>query len=60
MNIPQDSFMLLSFVNVKLRDFYNSIDDLCDDLDIDKDKLIEKLKKIGYIYNISKNQFIIF
>lgn len=60
MNIPQDSFMLLSFVNVKLRDFYNSIDDLCDDLDIDKDGLVEKLKKIGYIYNISKNQFIIF
>ena len=60
MNIPQDSFMLLSFINVKLRDFYNSIDDLCDDLYIDKYKLIEKLKKIGYIYNISKNQFIIF
>ena len=56
--IPNDPVMLLSFVNMKLRDFYGNIDELCKDLDIDKDKLIEKLAKIDYAYNEETNKFI--
>ena len=31
--IPQDPVMLLSFINLKLRDYYGSLEQLCDDLD---------------------------
>lgn len=56
--IPQDPVMLLSFVNLKLRDFYGSLDALCEDLDVDKDALIQKLAGINYEYNEERNQFV--
>ena len=34
--VPKDPVMLLSFINLKLRDFYPSLAALCDDLDIDR------------------------
>ena len=55
--IPKDPNILLSFINLKLRDFYSSLDDLCDDLDISKDEIEEKLLCIGYKYNSDENQF---
>ena len=55
--LPNDPFMLLSVVNTKLRDTYSSLDILCDDLDVNKDEIISKLKTAGYNYNESKNQF---
>ena len=55
--LPQDPVMLLSYVNMKLRDQYASLDDLCDDLDISKEEIVEKLKSIDYIYDFEKNQF---
>ena len=42
--IPNDPVMLLSFVNLKLRDYYSSLDAMCDDLDMDKAELIAKLE----------------
>lgn len=56
--IPKDPVMLLSFVNLKLRDFYGSLDALCDDLDTDKQELIERLASIDYHYDEGKNQFV--
>lgn len=55
--LPNDPFMLLSIINLKLRDFYDSLESLCDDLDINKSELVEKLSKIGYSYNKLENQF---
>lgn len=55
--IPQDSAMLLSYVNMKLRDQYDSLESLCDDLDISMSEIVEKLKTIDYIYDNEKNQF---
>ena len=52
-----DPNILLSVINTKLRDFHDSLDSLCDDLDYDKDEVINKLNSIGYIYNAEKNQF---
>ncbi len=34
MKLPEDPVMLLSFVNMKLRDQYASLDELCDDLNV--------------------------
>ena len=56
--IPQDPVMLLSFINLKLRDFYGSLDVLCDDLDVTRTDIEEKLKSIGYSYDSARNQFI--
>ena len=56
--IPNDPVMLLSFVNMKLRDKYESLDDMCEDLDISSTEVIEKLGKIDYHYDVEKNQFI--
>lgn len=56
--IPNDPVMLLSFVNLKLRDFYGSLDAMCEDLDVDKAELVEKLAGIDYHYNADRNQFV--
>ena len=45
MVMPEDPVMLLSFVNMKLRDFYGSLDALCEECGVDKAGLVEKLKK---------------
>ena len=43
MALPNDPIMLLSVVNLKLRDFYKNLDALCEDLDADKADLCAKL-----------------
>ena len=50
--------MLLSFVNLKLRDFYKSLDEMCDDMDADREAIERKLSKIGYEYDRSQNRFV--
>ncbi len=50
--------MLLSFVNMKLRDHYRSLDALCEDLDVDGDEIADKLASIDYHYDKEKNQFV--
>lgn len=56
--IPKDPVMLLSFINLKLRDYYSSFEALCDDLDVDDKEITDKLASIDYYYNKEKNQFI--
>ena len=56
--MPNDPVMLLSYVNLTLRDFYSSLDDLCEDEDVDKQTILDKLATIGYVYNRDRNQFV--
>lgn len=56
--IPKDPVMLLSFVNLKLRDFYPSLEAMCEDLDIDQAELTDKLTGINYSYDADRNQFV--
>lgn len=56
--LPASPVMLLSVVNTKLRDNYNSLKDLCSDMNADYTQIIESLKSIGYEYNEELNQFI--
>ncbi len=56
--IPNDPVMLRSYVNVKLRDFYKSLDDMCQDMELDKEELVEKLKNADFSYDPVHNQFI--
>ena len=57
-DLPKDPMLLLSVVNMKLRDHYASLDALCEDLEIDKEELTKQLKGIEYEYDESGNQFI--
>ena len=52
-----DTNILLSIINTKLRDQYASLDNLCYDLEITKENILNKLKTIGYNYNETENRF---
>ena len=56
--LPSDPMILLSVVNTKLRDFYPSLQALCDDMEIREAELKEKLAQIDYEYDGLKNQFV--
>ena len=55
--LPKDPILLLSVVNTKLREYYPSLDALCDDMDVSREVLEEKLGMIDYRYDAEKNQF---
>lgn len=56
--LPGDPVILLGVINTKLRDFYSSLDALCEDMEIDRDELTEKLSVIDYTYDPGRNQFV--
>ncbi|MBQ7740196.1 MAG: DUF4250 domain-containing protein [Eubacterium sp.] len=56
--LPSDAFMLFSVINMKLRDFYPSLDALCDDLNEDKEKILKTLSDAGFEYDEKLNKFI--
>lgn len=56
--LPQDPIMLYSVINTKLRDFYSSLEVLCEDMNVDEEELKEKLATVGFEYNEDQNQFV--
>ena len=56
--LPKDPIMLYSVINTKLRDFYSSLEALCEDMNINENTLKEKLSSAGFEYNKERNQFI--
>ena len=58
MELPNDPMLLLSVINTKLRDYYDSLDALCEDMDAEKEWIINTLKGMDYEYDESRNQFI--
>ena len=54
---PKDPAMLMSWTNLKLRDYYKSLDELCNDLEIDRNELENKLNQAGFEYNAKLNKF---
>ena len=57
-HLPNDPMLCLSVVNTKLRDQYDNLDMLCEDLHIEREDLIAKLADIDYEYDKDTNQFI--
>lgn len=55
--IPNDPFILLSYVNTQLRDFYPSLKEMCKSLSLNEEELIKKLENIDYYYDADSNQF---
>ncbi len=56
--LPEDPFILLSYINTKLRDNYPSLQALCDDLGADEQTLAETLERIGVRYDAEQNRFL--
>ena len=56
--LPNDPVILLSTINMKLRDFYSSLDALCEDLGESKEEITEKLSAIDYQYDKNRNHFV--
>lgn len=55
--MPNDPVILLGIINMKLRDFYSSMDILCDDLELDYREIDETLSKAGFSYDLGTNQY---
>ena len=56
--IPSDPYILLSYINTRLRDEFDTLDALCDDLCIDVVELSARMATIGYTYDSLQNKFI--
>ncbi len=56
--IPNDPVMLLSFLNMKLRDQYKDFSALCEDLSLSEQEIIERMSSIDYHYSVEQNQFV--
>lgn len=58
MELPHDPNILVSMLNMKLRDYdYDTLDELFDELGFDKSEAMLYLKEKGFIYNESIKQF---
>jgi hypothetical protein len=58
MKLPEDSFILLSYVNTKLRDDYSSLEDFCEDNDCSPQYITQRMNEIGYFYDEDGNKFL--
>ena len=54
--LPNDPVMLLSAVNMRLRDQYPSLDALCEDESVPRAQIESKLAEIGYFYDAAANR----
>ena len=57
MNLPEEPMMRYSFINMKLRDSYPTLDALCDDMNVEKAEILRRLKMVGFEYDPERNRF---
>lgn len=57
MPLPKDPYILLSYVNMKLRDRYPSLDEFCEEEGEDRETLIAALAAVGFAYDPETNSF---
>ncbi len=57
MNLPNDTIILLSYINTLLRDNYPSLDELCRSLCVPQEDIESKLGSVGYSYDQASNSF---
>ena len=55
--IPKDPVMLMSFVNMKLRDEYSTLEDFCLSYGIDESRLKATLEAAGFEWMPGTRQF---
>ncbi len=57
MTLPQDPFILLSYVNTQLRDNFSTLEDLCANAGVPVEELVSRLKQAGFQYDPERRQF---
>lgn len=57
MELPKDGAMLLSFLNMKLRDEYEDLTALCEDLELSEEELRAQMRAFGFEYLPESNRF---
>ena len=57
MTLPKAPNMLVSLINMKLRDEYPDLASLCSGLDIDREELEKTLAEAGFTYREATNSF---
>ena len=57
MELPKDPMVLFSVINMKLRDCYSSLDELCEDMDVSREDIVSQLKAAGFEYSAEHNKF---
>lgn len=55
--VPRDPMILYSFINTKLRDYYSSLDILCDEMELERTDIELILSTVGFEYNQELNKF---
>lgn len=55
--LPQDPFILFSYVNTQLRDNFPSLESLCDDAGVTVEDVVSRLEKAGFRYDPEQRQF---
>lgn len=56
-SLPKDPVMLLSFVNTKLRDDFDSLAEFCSNYEVTEAEITKRLSEINYSYNKELNRF---
>lgn len=57
MDLPKDPIIMMSVINQKLRDYYPSLDSLCEDMNVERTELEAILAAAGFEYNPAANKF---
>lgn len=55
--LPSDPYMLVSYINMHLRDDNVNLDELCATLGVEKADIVKKLGDAGFEYLPEVNQF---
>ena len=55
--LPNDPMILFGAVNMLLRDNYHSLDELCDDMNVDRAELEKKRAAAGFKYEKAHKKF---
>lgn len=57
MNIPNDPFILFSYLNTQLRDSGKTLNDFCRENELDANVLTGKLEAAGFRYDEAQRRF---
>jgi hypothetical protein len=53
-----DNYILLSWLNMKLRNECKNLEELCERYNLKEEEVLEKINSISYIYDKDTNKFI--
>ena len=55
--LPKDPYILLSYVNMKLRNNYSSLAELCEEEGASEDEIVSVLASAGFTYDPEQYAF---